>query len=238
MGKSLVGIVFGGLIGAVPGGLIGGLWFASICALLAGFMGFIAVSGMEPVPGEIRMVDTLRWSWTSLKSGSKVMIAVGLITVVAVIFSPADDRNDMIFGLLVATILVLLALGVTPNPVSQISYPGQRIALSLKNSLVSFTSTGLIFGLISGSWGGIFGAMIIALPLAPIAGLWFGGLAVIQHYALRYALAVNNHLPWRIISFLDYCTDRIFLRRVGGGYIFVHRSLMEHFASMYQEEPK
>lgn len=34
---------------------------------------------------------------------------------------------------------------------------------------------------------------------------------------------------------LDHCVDLIFLRRVGGGYIFVHRLLMEHFAEMYVE---
>jgi hypothetical protein len=28
----------------------------------------------------------------------------------------------------------------------------------------------------------------------------------------------------------------IFLRRVGGGYVFVHRLSMEHFVAMYQEE--
>jgi hypothetical protein len=28
----------------------------------------------------------------------------------------------------------------------------------------------------------------------------------------------------------------IFLRRVGSGYIFIHRLLMEHFAAMYPEE--
>jgi hypothetical protein len=31
-------------------------------------------------------------------------------------------------------------------------------------------------------------------------------------------------------------TERIFLRKVGGGYIFVHRLLMEHFASLYAEQ--
>ena len=35
----------------------------------------------------------------------------------------------------------------------------------------------------------------------------------------------------------DHCVDLIFLRRVGGGYIFVHRLLMEHFAEMYVETP-
>ena len=30
--------------------------------------------------------------------------------------------------------------------------------------------------------------------------------------------------------FLDYAAERIFLQKVGGGYIFVHRTLLEHFA--------
>jgi hypothetical protein len=38
-----------------------------------------------------------------------------------------------------------------------------------------------------------------------------------------------------LIPFLDYCAERIFLRKVGGGYIFVHRLLMEHFASLHKD---
>jgi hypothetical protein len=30
------------------------------------------------------------------------------------------------------------------------------------------------------------------------------------------------------------CAERIFLRKVGGGYIFIHRLLMEHFAELKQ----
>jgi hypothetical protein len=32
------------------------------------------------------------------------------------------------------------------------------------------------------------------------------------------------------------CADLVFVRRVGGGYIFVHCLLMEYFAAMYKEE--
>ncbi|MBK8784606.1 MAG: hypothetical protein IPO22_23045 [Anaerolineales bacterium] len=56
-----------------------------------------------------------------------------------------------------------------------------------------------------------------------------------QNYSLRFAFARNNLLPWRLVPFLDHCVDLIFLRRVGGGYIFVHRLLMEHFAEMYEK---
>jgi len=40
------------------------------------------------------------------------------------------------------------------------------------------------------------------------------------------------------MRFLDYCVDRIFLRRVGGGYIFIHRLLQEHFAVLTPEDIK
>ena len=43
-------------------------------------------------------------------------------------------------------------------------------------------------------------------------------------------------MPWNVVPFLDYATERIFLRKVGGGYIFVHRLLLEYFASLKQNE--
>ena len=74
----------------------------------------------------------------------------------------------------------------------------------------------------------LFGGLIIGVSV----GLILGGIAVLQHYTLRFLLRVNQFLPFRLIPFLNYCVDRIFLRRVGGGYIFIHRLLMEHFAAM------
>jgi hypothetical protein len=58
----------------------------------------------------------------------------------------------------------------------------------------------------------------------------------LSHLALRLVLAYNGSLPLRLVPFLDYCAERIFLRKVGGGYIFVHRLLMEHFADLERGE--
>jgi hypothetical protein len=38
--------------------------------------------------------------------------------------------------------------------------------------------------------------------------------------------------------FLDYAAERVFLRKVGGGYIFVHRLLLDYFAGMKPEPSK
>jgi hypothetical protein len=63
----------------------------------------------------------------------------------------------------------------------------------------------------------------------------FGGYACMSHIALRLVLWHIGTLPLRTITFLDYATERIFLRRVGGGYIFVHRLLQEYFAGLETE---
>ncbi|MEP0877194.1 hypothetical protein NDA00_15385 [Funiculus sociatus GB2-M2] len=70
-------------------------------------------------------------------------------------------------------------------------------------------------------WG-IFG-----LSFGVAAG---GGEACIKHFVLRVILYCSGSIPWNYARFLDYATERIFLQKVGGGYIFVHRLLLEHFA--------
>jgi len=75
-------------------------------------------------------------------------------------------------------------------------------------------------------------AIGFAIYVGPIIGLYFGGLAVIQHFALRFVLSRKGLLPWKLVPFLDYATERIFLRKVGGGYVFVHRMLMDYFADL------
>jgi hypothetical protein len=65
-----------------------------------------------------------------------------------------------------------------------------------------------------------------------IAFFWYGGLDVIQHYVLRLFLVFQSGMPPNYARFLDYAVDRIFLQKVGGGYRFIHRLLLEHFAEM------
>jgi uncharacterized protein YjbI with pentapeptide repeats len=49
---------------------------------------------------------------------------------------------------------------------------------------------------------------------------------------LRGLLSYNGFAPLRYVRFLDEATERLFLRRAGSGYIFVHRLLLEHFAGL------
>ena len=48
-------------------------------------------------------------------------------------------------------------------------------------------------------------------------------------------LVRNGSIPWNYVKFLDYAAERILLRKVGGGYTFIHRMLLEYFAARYDE---
>ncbi|NEQ80627.1 MAG: NACHT domain-containing protein [Moorea sp. SIO2I5] len=98
---------------------------------------------------------------------------------------------------------------------------GMFYGLSYFDKPHQIISIGLAAGLLAGMAGG----------LRPV----FAGLVLIQHFSLRLILYFNKYIPWNYARFLDYATDRIFLQKVGGGYIFIHRMLMEHFAEMEPE---
>ncbi|MCL4301326.1 MAG: hypothetical protein KJ077_36830 [Anaerolineae bacterium] len=130
--------------------------------------------------------------------------------------------------------------GLTSRLVETKTYPNQGILLSAKNALLTGPVFGLIITLIF--WGlgrlmlgsqngwdlGIFFGVLLGIG----AVLLYGGFDIVQHYILRFILWYQGHLPLNLNKFLDYTTRLIFLQKVGGGYIFIHRLLLEHFAAM------
>ncbi|KOP23109.1 hypothetical protein AMR41_27770 [Hapalosiphon sp. MRB220] len=72
--------------------------------------------------------------------------------------------------------------------------------------------------------GGLFLGLLI--------GITTSGMPVIKHFILRIILWFNAYIPWNYARFLDYCTERLFLQRVGGRYRFIHKLLQDHFAQM------
>ncbi|MEM7537488.1 MAG: NACHT domain-containing protein, partial [Chloroflexota bacterium] len=45
----------------------------------------------------------------------------------------------------------------------------------------------------------------------------------IRYCILRILIYYDKHTPWNYARFLDYTVSRLFLYKVGGGYVFVHR---------------
>jgi hypothetical protein len=143
--------------------------------------------------------------------------------------------SGLFFGL-VGGLLSGLFGGLSTDQILTRTTPNEGIRRSLRNALISFLLfellfglvNGLVFGLVNGLIFGLFFGLIFGL----VGGLINGGSAYLKHYVLRFLLWRNDYAPWHYVRFLDYAAERVFLRKVGGGYIFTHRLLMEYFATL------
>jgi hypothetical protein len=112
----------------------------------------------------------------------------------------------------------------------------QVIRQSIRHAVGIGLITGLFLGLgllpAVGLVGGLVGGFALGLFFGLSKG---GGMAVVHHVTLLFIFRRNGDIPPDYLRFLDYAADRIFLRKVGGGYIFIHRMLMEYFAVLETE---
>ncbi|MGB5971014.1 MAG: hypothetical protein WBG70_22055 [Spirulinaceae cyanobacterium] len=142
--------------------------------------------------------------------------------------------EGLIFGF-VSMVIAAIIIGLGEDRIVTTIKANQGIWQSLRNGIF-FASIGVLgIGLFAFLTDvPIFNAAVIGL----IFGLFQGFPGCLQHFILRLILYSNNYIPWNYARFLDYAADRIFLQKVGGGYIFIHRMLMEHFAQMEMKQLK
>lgn len=241
IGGLMVGLV-GGLnvrqLFGVSTGLIAGLVLGLSGGLISGLILVLIVNQIEPVA-------TLKWSWKKAKEnllpGLRIGVIVGLFF--ACIFVPLLGQlyllNAMLIDILsygfsgLGTGLIFILLrGLTGSGIETSTLPNQGIWQSAKNTIVFI----LIGVLALGPMSILVGSRIL---VGTSIGILFGllspaGIACIQHLTLRVVLCCNGYIPWNYAHFLDYATQLIFLQKVGGGYIFIHRLLLEHFAGLTQ----
>ena len=164
----------------------------------------------------------------------------------------------IITGLIVGVISLLTTIlnrGWDSSILSQdqLAQPNEGIRRSLRHSLFAGLLFGPIGGLASGLVAGLAFGLIGRLPEWPILAVGFsivftliltlqfalirGGTACIEHAILRWFLWRKRCIPLDYTNFLEFAAERILLRRVGGGYIFTHRLLLEYFSTL-EEAPK
>ena len=68
------------------------------------------------------------------------------------------------------------------------------------------------------------------LVFGAVGALYNGGFSLVQHAALRLVLTAQHRILWRLTRIAAQAENLVFLRRVGRGYIFIHRLVMEYFA--------
>ncbi|NEN97191.1 MAG: NACHT domain-containing protein [Moorea sp. SIO3I7] len=249
--KLVCGLIFGltgGLIvfsftGVLIYGLTGGLIFS-----LTGGLVFSSLLGLGSTQ-EIKPVETLDWSRTleNAINFNEIIKGIGRLIVglsVGLAFIPVFGLFfglffGLVFGLIGGLIGSNIELKAAPNQgifrfISAVkAAPNQGIFRSAVNARTLGLLSVWIFGwmgyLIAGLSTRLITGLITILLMSMLSN---AGIACIQHFVLRIILFCSGYIPWNYARFLDYATDRIFLQKVGGGYMFVHRVLLEHFATL------
>ncbi|MBI1256213.1 MAG: hypothetical protein GC204_01960 [Chloroflexi bacterium] len=208
---------------------------------------------------EIQVVDRLNWRFNRNKLVLGLVLGLVPALVFTLLFRLAFGLVFGLVGGLVLGLVLALAFGLVLALASgfrrqkQIELrikPNEGIRRSLTNFLVVGLTGGAAFGLAgilavgltSGTADGLASGTADALVVGTAVGLglggwiglgqYYGGEAVVKHSIIRFFLAREKHIPyWRYDKFLDYCAeDLIILRKVGGGYRFVHDYMRQYLA--------
>ncbi|MEI6428718.1 MAG: NACHT domain-containing protein [Pseudanabaena sp. ELA607] len=205
----------------------------------------------------IKPVESIMFSWERFRykltqSWISNLFAYIFVTSFFMIFGGTNENHRFVILSILLGLAYLPTIGLVISEVESKLYPNQGIRKSAINFIVVWLISGVLIGLamalgffpISSNKIKIFGVLIfeflanviLGVLIGLIMGLYFaadyGGRAFIQHFILRLILYFTGRIPWNYGKFLDWASDKLFLQKVGGGYIFIHRSLMEHFAEM------
>ena len=258
-------VVIGGLVNGVFTGFWFGLVFGLYVAFFVGIYWALRGSALSLV-NDIKIVEALHWSWQKSLKRIPVGLIGGLINglIIGQLFGQNQDlvislqhgiltkllgERFSVIGMglaycLFGGILAAMTGGLSSRVVDAKTTPNQGIGLSLKNSLLVGPAFGLtaglvgwlIFWLVHGFQNGTDLGVAWGLLTGTLAFGWYGGYGVINHYLLRLGLWTQGQAPLNYARFLDYATEHILLQKVGGGYIFIHRLLLEHFAAMAPDD--
>ena len=256
---ALVGIPMGGLVGSLISvirpdlqwpmmGLIVGLITGMLIGLFASTIGLVVHTGINAKP-------VIGWSWKEVQSSfrikrenkdlqtASVIGGIGIVLVIVISIIEKGVFNGLIIGgsiLLVGLLIYGLFGGIRSKTLSKqvLMVPNQGVRLSALKGLYFCLGTG--FCAFLGTWLVI--TDLAGLPMGLICGLVAGSLAgliqgvvegwdtFVRHWVLRMLLWRAGSLPRNYTHFLDYAAERILLRKIGGGYIFIHRLLLEYLA--------
>ena len=236
--KLIVGLIYGLIVGLIVG-LIAELMDGLIIGLIYGLIGGLVGKNIRIWDKEVFTPSSPNQQWQTGKDGLLVGLVFGVI-----IGLIADPFLGLIVGLTFwSSVILRFEMKVIP---SQRPKPNHGLFKIQKGQVISGAVIGLLAGLLSALFTGLTDGLTDNLIGGFVAGIVFGlvfGLGnLISHYMIRYFLAKDGLLPFpwsslrkknrdrELIAYLDSMTDRWLLRRVGNGWVFRHRYLLEYFA--------
>ncbi len=190
-------------------------------------------------------IRRLDWSWKAGIIGffrrMPIAIVFGLTGAIAVNGVFGWSKAVVVgLGFALATSLVGgLAYGTVDLMIERVYRPNEgtwrmftnALRFGIGSGLIVGTITGFLVGILTTPTAGLISGLSFFCATFVIGGVVSGGLQVLEHVILRTLLYLVDDVPRNYPLFLNYAVHHIFLRNVGSGYIFIHRLLLDYFAS-------
>ncbi len=179
---------------------------------------------------EVQPVEALGWSWR--RAGNGLSIGLVLALLAEVIESLLYGYNGFARTLLTLALAGFMMGGLRGKLIREKSRPNQGVWLSVRNAVLAAVIVSVPLAALTWFIRSPQYALTIGLLSAVIAASIFGASVFIKHFLLRLLLHWTIDLPRGYSRFLDYAARLTFLRKVGGGYIFMHSLLQDYFAGL------
>ena len=193
----------------------------------------------------IETVESLNWSWPYGALGLGIGALGGLA--LGALVGWLDRWSATPWAALLTAAggaLGAFEAGLRPGDLRLRMSPGQGVAQSLRSGITVMTRVMTLAGVLLAL--AVSAAMLIAGRTIIIAAapwmVWllaylgvgfalaFGLLAYLHHARLRRVLHDRGHIAEEYPAFLNQTAERNLLRKVGGGYTFVHALLLQYFS--------
>jgi hypothetical protein len=152
-------------------------------------------------------------------------------------------KISLAFGIVLG-VSGFFAGGIRAGRLSVRRYPGFSLMRSLLNSFL-FSLAGLVgVGLIVSGCHFVFheqGAFdsryrVLAGCIGAILFGVLNGPMAIRTFVLRAVLAIEGTLPFRLVRVLNQAVKLVLLRRITSGFFFIHKTQLDYFAMITDEE--
>ncbi len=213
----------------LAGGIVGGLFGYAVEALVRN------TSRYPPDP---------EWMKVSQRGGALVSMTVVATLTSAVVFNATADLIQVVFVIVLPLVLFSSAL-THSRPAAELSptAPGVAMARTRRQAIAAGIKVAVLVALVGDLvlsrllhyhliW--MWPMSVASLQIVLIAG-WLTTLRAglsdyLRHRTVLRLLARHDCTPANLLRYLDYADSHILLRRTGGGYAFVHRLFLDHFA--------
>lgn len=182
---------------------------------------------------ELRVRGALKWAWRNAVLWGSAGIVLSLLWS-GIVWLNDPSAVAWQLNLFNNGLMLFLLGGVSGKQPSVQNRTNEGTHIAVKNGVLAFLFVAVPIGVLTAVTVNIASGVYTGLMIGMAAGTAYGFNDVAKHLIIRLLLWQTHAAPLQFTPLLDCATDCSLLQKVGGGYMFRHRMLQEHFRQAFE----